>query len=471
MPNSTQLSLKKKAKIERAKREKAKRNAKRSLIDFVQYIKPDYTVVWFHRVIAEHLDKVLNGEIKKLMIAVPPQHGKSELSTRSFPAYVLGRDPNSMIAIASYSATIAEGFSANIQRRIDSDAYRQLFPEVKLPGRGEGKRTNQLFEIVGKNGYLMAVGRGGSLTSKTVDIGIIDDPLKDRAEAQSLTIREGLWGWYETVFETRLHNNSKQVVIQTRWDEDDLSGRLLERDGKYSPENPTGWHVISFPALKERDENAYDPRNEGEALWPQKHSQERMEKIQRDSPLTFNALYQQDPKPSKEAMVYPNWGECQSFPDCDTVFYGLDFGFSNDPTAIVKIGKVGNRLYLQEMCYETGLTNPDIAKRITDLGIKGAVYCDSAEAKSITELTRLGVFALPATKGPGSVNAGIDKLKTFEVYYTSSSPNIKKEVKKYQWIMQGSVATNEPIDAYNHLMDAIRYAVFTKYTKRRFAVA
>lgn len=471
MPNSTQLSLKKKAKIERAKREKAKRNAKRSLIDFVQYIKPDYTVKWFHRVIAEHLDKVFEGEIQRLMISVPPQHGKSELSTRSFPAYVLGRDPNSMIAIASYSATIAEGFSANIQRRIDSDAYRQLFPEVKLPGRGEGKRTNNLFEIVGKNGYLMAVGRGGSLTSKTVDIGIIDDPLKDRAEAQSLTIRESLWGWYETVFETRLHNQSRQVVIQTRWDEDDLSGRLLERDGRYSPENPTGWHVISFPALKEKDENAYDPRKEGEALWPEKHSRERMEKIQRDSPLTFNALYQQDPKPSKEAMVYPNWGECQSFPECDTVFYGLDFGFSNDPTAIVKIGKVNNRLYLQEMCYETGLTNDDIAERIKALGIQGTVYCDSAEGKSIEELKRLGIHALPATKGPGSVNAGIDKVKTFEVYYTTSSPNIKKEVKKYQWIMQGSIATNEPIDAYNHLMDAVRYAVFTKYTKRRFAAA
>lgn len=400
------------------------------------------------------------------MIFMPPQHGKTEISTRSFPAWVLGNSPDTKIAIASYSATIAEGFSLDIQRRIDSDPFRKIYPDVRLPERGEGKKTNELFEIVGKGGYLKAVGRGGSLTSKTVDIGIIDDPLKDRAEAQSLTIREGLWGWYETVFETRLHNNSKQVVIQTRWDEDDLSGRLLERDGRYSESNPNGWHVISFPALKEGDQNSYDPREKGEALWPEKHSRERMEKIQRDSPLTFNALYQQDPKPSKEAMVYPNWSECMEFPECDNVFYGLDFGFSNDPTALVKIGRVNDRLYLQEMCYETGLTNPDIATRIEKLGIDGSIYCDSAEQKSIEELKRLGIKAIPAIKGPGSVNAGIDKVKTFEVYYTASSPNIKKEVKKYQWIMQGSNATNEPIDAYNHLMDAVRYAVQTKYAKR-----
>lgn len=441
---------------------------------------------WFHKTICDTLDKFKKGEIKKLMVFMPPQHGKSELTTRTFPLYLLGQNPNTKIAIASYSATIASYFGDQLDRRMDNGLFRSVF-NVSLPVRGDGyKRNSEIIEIPNHEGYLLTVGRGGSLTSKSVDIGIIDDPLKDREEARSITIREKLWEWYTDVFETRLHNNSQQILIQTRWDQDDLAGRLLERDND--------WTVLTFPAIKEKDIKDYDPRKEGEALWPEKHSLDRILKVKEKSPITFNSLYQQDPKPSTEALIFGNWGEIDSFPDdCEVEFYGLDFGFTNDPTALVRIGKKNTRIFVHEEIYETGLINPDIARRLTiiherkvsqreselllDEGMtperakiqaqreisKPMVYADSAEQKSIEEIRRLGVNIIAATKGPGSLNAGIDKLKEYEVYYTSSSKNIKNEKNNYQWIMIGGKPTNDPVDDYNHAMDAIRYGIYTKY--------
>lgn len=446
-----------------------------SFIDFVVETNPNYVVKWFHEVIADKLQQVRERKIKKLMLFVPPQHGKSQLSSRFFPAYCLGKNPNEKICVASYSSTLAESFSADIQRIIETDEYKRIF-DIRLPSaRNEGKKTTEKFDIVGGSGYVKAVGRGGSLTGTAVDIGIIDDPLKDRLEAQSITIREGLWGWYKDVFETRLHNDSVQIVIQTRWHQEDLSGKLLERDGYYSEENKNGWEVVKFPAIREKDINSYDPRNTGDALWEERHSLERLEKIKQDSPITFNSLYQQDPKPSDEALVFPIWIECDVFPnDCQAEFYGLDFGFTNDPTALVKIGKINNRLYLQEIIYAHGLTNQQISERMQLLGVKknSEIFADSAEPKSIAELRRLGWNIKEAVKGKDSINAGISKLNEFEVYYTKSSVNIKNEIRNYQWIMQGNTPTNEPIDDFNHIIDAIRYGVYTKYGKpaRKFHI-
>lgn len=420
---------------------------------------------WFHKVIAEHLDLVLEGKIKKLMIFMPPQHGKSELSTRSFPAYALGKHPQLKLALASYNATLAEQFSNEIQRRMSSDEYKILFPETKLSEKkGEAIKTAEYFQTVGKGGYLRAVGRGGSLTGTAVDLGIIDDPLKDRQEAQSIIIKQQLWDWYTDVWETRLHNNSKQILIQTRWYDDDLAGRLLERDDD--------WTIIEFPAIKERAENNYDPREVGEALWEEKHSLERLLKVKKNEPFSFESLYQQNPKPSVESLIYHDWQPCEYFPkDAEVVFSGLDFGFSNDPTSFIRIAKLGNKLYLDEVIYQTGLTNADLVARIKSYPEKyGEIYCDSADPRSIEELKRAGLPAKKSIKGNDSVNAGISKLREYEVYYTRRSKNIKKEVDNYQWMMVGGKQINVPIDDFNHALDAVRYAVYTKYSKKKFKI-
>lgn len=462
-----------------------RRAARSSFSDYLEYIDPAYRRQWFHAVIAEKLQQVHRRDIQRLMIFMPPQHGKTSASTRTFPGWVLGHDPTAKIAVATYSATIAGRFNRDIKRRMESDAYRVLFPGTELGDRRSGYlNNNDIVEINGKPGFVYTVGVGGSLTSVSVDLGIIDDPIKDRADAQSPTIRENTWNWYTDVFETRLHNDSAQVLIQTRWHPDDLAGRLLIRDGIYSPVNPTGWVVVSFPALKTTAVNDYDTRPVGAALWPEKHSQAKVEKVRDDNPVTFNALYQQDPRPSPDALVFPDWIEIDEWPAHLLTQYGVggDFGFTNDPTAVVKVALDGKNLYLDELIYQTGLTNPEILNRLHALGVPATVESiwDSAEPKSIAELRsgtlldssagviRLsGINARKCEKGPGSIEAGISKLNEFRVHYTARSLNLKREMNNYQYVMHNGVSTNIPIGEYNHLMDATRSYVFTRFGRPR----
>lgn len=459
--------------------------ARRYFSRFVPFVKKDYSMQWFHETISNSLQSVFENKVQRLMLFVPPQHGKSELSTRSLPAWVLGKNPDEKIVVASYAASLASGFNRDIQRRIDSDEYRLLFQNTKLNGSnltsgatGGALRNSEIFEIVGRNGFVKTVGRGGGLTGTPVDLAIIDDPIKDREEAQSPKILETLWGWYVDVIETRLHNFSRVILIQTRWAEDDLAGRLLKRDGHYNAvSNPNGWVVLRFPALKTSDVNDYDSRPLDAALWPERHSWERLNKVRQTSTVTFNALYQQDPKPSTDALVFPKWSTVESFPlDCQSEFYVLDFGFTNDPTAVALCGILGRNLYVKELIYETGLTNQDILRRWHDLRLSTTVevYCDKAEPKSIAELKGgfrdiqtstfyKGINALPTIKGPGSIIAGINKLNDYRVFYTVGSVNLNYERNHYQWIMLDGKPTNVPIDRDNHLIDAIRGGVYTKY--------
>jgi phage terminase large subunit-like protein len=268
--------------------------ARRNFSDFVRYVFPNYSMQWFHQLICDKLTAFERGEIKKLMVFMPPQHGKSQLTTRLFPAYFLGKNPNAKTVVASYNSTLASRFNRDIQRVIDEQLYHDVFPNTLLNESNvvtisdSYLRNSEIFEIVGHKGFLKTVGRGGALTGTPIDLGIIDDPIKDRAEAMSETIRETLWSWYEDVFETRLHNDSQQILIQTRWHEDDLAGKLLKRDND--------WEIIVLEAIKEND-YPYDIREIGEVLWDEKHSLERITKVKETSPLTFNSLYQQNPKP------------------------------------------------------------------------------------------------------------------------------------------------------------------------------
>lgn len=390
------------------------------------------------------------------MLFVPPQHGKSELATRRFPAFILGKKPKSKIAICSYSAMLAMAFNRDIQRIIDDTKYHEVFPDtilnesnVSTDAHGSYLRNSDVFETVNFRGFVKTVGVGGSLTGTPIDIGIIDDPFKDREEAMSPRIRDKVWSWYTDVFETRLHNDSQQLIIMTRWHLDDLAGRILQRDNE--------WTVVSYPAIKEHD-NDYDPRAIGEALWPEKHSLERLEKIRETSPFTFNSLYQQNPKPSTQSLVFPEWSEYSEEPDGEPLI-GIDFGFSNDPTAICQVKIHKGNMYLRELLYESGLTNTPLDHKMKFLGLKQRrIVADCQEAKTIDEFKKERRYnIIPCVKGPGSINAGINWMKDFKIFIHKDSHNLKMEFSNYQYVMVGGESTNEPIDAYNHLIDAARY--------------
>lgn len=168
-------------------------------------------------------------------------------------------------------------------------------------------------------------------------------------------------------------------------------------------------------------------------------------------------------------LIYPNWRSIRDadFPKEDTMFGGLDFGYNNDPTAGVKLVRIANKIFCHELCYEPGLTPQRLHSLYKGVGFnrdKYPVYCEH-DGDMIKQLKRLGLYALGARKGPNSVNPGILKLGEYEVYYTESSKNIDYERKKYMWLLDKDTGkpTNEPSPIDNHLMDAIRYGVYTHF--------
>ena len=285
----------------------------RNLLSFTRYTLPSFIPAPFHVAYYEVLTRFAMGEIKKLMITMPPQHGKSEGATRRLPAFVLGQDPDKRIAIVSYNATKARKFNRELQRIMDDDRYYELFPQTLLAGQTsyqeQGKRSRNYArnadecEIVGYQGSFKTIGVGGSLTGEPVDMLIMDDLYKDAASAWSPVIRQNVADWYDTVASTRLHNDSQQLMVFTRWHMEDLAGRLLEQEGEYDPiDNPQGWTLISFPAIQNKPPSELDPRAEGEPLWPERHSLSKLLEIKERTPTVFESMYQQNPQPSQGLM-------------------------------------------------------------------------------------------------------------------------------------------------------------------------
>ncbi len=294
--------------------------ARNRLVNFSRYIQPDMHLEPFHVVYYTLLDLFAHGKIRKMIVQQPPQHGKSEGSSRKLPAFMLGLNPDTKICIGSYAATIAQDFNRDVQRIIDTDRYKTLFPGTFLSGSGTGTgevsgnylRNSDVIEMFGRKGSLRVVGRGGSLTSKTVDVSILDDVYKDYAEGNSPIIRDAAWKWYTTVVRTRLHNDSQELIVFTRWHDDDLIGRL-EKSGEriidvrqWSDLNeiPKGaWVRINFEGLKSGAPTEIDPRLPGEALWEKRHSREKLEAHKALDPVQFQCLYQGNPG-SAEGRLY-----------------------------------------------------------------------------------------------------------------------------------------------------------------------
>jgi len=300
--------------------EKLRREARVDLLKYTQATMPNFRPAEFHKRYYGVLTRFAYKDIRKLMVFMPPQHGKSEGSTRRLPSFMEGIAPDTKMAIISYSATKARKFNREIQRIMDSDAYRKIFPGTVLNGKGiasGGKwvRNADEFEVVEHSGSVKTVGVCGPLTGDPVDVLIIDDIYKDAKTAWSPITRDNISAWYDTVAETRLHNESQQLIVFTRWHQDDLAGHLLKEQGYYDPvTNPNGWVVVTYKAIKEGAPTEYDPREEGEALWPERHSLENLISRRKKNPVIFNSLYQQEPKPLEGLMYESGFREYEIIP-------------------------------------------------------------------------------------------------------------------------------------------------------------
>ena len=350
---------------------------------FAKAVRPSLTFAQFHIAYYNVLQAFAEGRVRRLIVTMPPQHGKSEASTRLLPAYMLGQNPDLRIAIASYSDTFAKKFNRDVQRVIDSDMYRVIFPQTTLNGTAKAdERTAYLrnaseFEIVGHRGGLKAVGRGGGLTGNAVDVAIMDDLYKDAMEGNSPTIREAAWEWYTSVVRTRLHNGSQELIVFTRWHEEDIIGELLKREPHrditaYSdlhdlPANT--WAVLNFEAIKEGERTEVDVRDKGVALWEERHSLESLEAKRRLDTHTFECMYQGHPA-SREGLLYSGFATYDTLPADDAII---------QRGAYVDTADTGDD-YLCAIAYVVALT-ADRTERI--IYVTDVVY--TQEAMEITE--------------------------------------------------------------------------------------
>lgn len=268
------------------------------LIAYAAYQWPGYKDAAHHRMIARKLEAVERGEIKRLMIFMPPRHGKSMLASEFFPAWYMGRNPDQYVVAATYGQDLADDFGRKVKGQIEDAAFQSIFPGVHLL---ENSRSVRRFHLNGEdggiehttkqNGAYYAVGVGGPLTGRGAHLLLIDDPVKDRETADSEIFRKRIRDWYTSTAYTRLMPGGRIVVIQTRWHEDDLSGWLLEEHAH------EGWEVLSLPALEH-----------GRALWPEQYPVDTLERIQRAvGPRDWSALYQQRPTPESGDYFKREW--------------------------------------------------------------------------------------------------------------------------------------------------------------------
>lgn len=433
--------------------------ARREFREFISLTKPDFFFNWHHEYCIKKMQLFAEGKIKNLMILLPTQTGKSEMATRRLPAYLLGINPDEKIGIASYSGSRASAFNLDIQRIIDSDMYKEIFPGTKLSNKRDNyKRTGSKFEIVGRQGSLEAVGVNGPFSGSSISTLILDDTTKDHREAVSIKRQSHLRFWWDSVAKTRLDNKSKIMLVNTRWDEDDLAGYIQKS-------NEFDFEMIIFPALKVNDNNPDDPREIGEALWEEKHSRARYEAQRLANPVVFEAIQQQNPGVPTDILVYPKpWHQIDEMPGYSR-FYGLDFGYSVSPDCLVECMVKDNRAYLREIFYNTGNDTDSLSNLIKVAGAEGGpIFCDKSQPRLIEDLKRKGINARPAIGGPGSLIAGILYLQSLDISLTADSTDAWLEKKKYQWPLgpdNKPLKGADPLDNFNHFMDAARYGIYS----------
>lgn len=257
-----------------------------------------YDAQRFHQVIAAALEEIEVGRFKRLIITVPPRHGKSLLAAKMFISWYAGRNPYSSVIFGTYNDNFAEDTGRAVRDLMTHPAHKQVFPLSRL--KDDSLAASRLQTSDG--GILAFVGRGGTTTGRGADVFVIDDPIKDAAEANSPTIRESCWTWFNRVVSTRLMTKAGGIVIiMTRWHEDDLVGRLIDPlNDFYDADEAVQWKLIDLPALALEDDAL--KRKPGEALWPQRFDADYFTGLQRRDPQGFSALYQG--RPSTEGGTF-----------------------------------------------------------------------------------------------------------------------------------------------------------------------
>lgn len=309
----------KQARLEKARREKARRN----VFGFTKYTFRRYkNENWHHRLTSDFIQRGIEREILRLMIFAPPRHMKTENMQRGF-SYALGNDHDLKMILTAYGGDKAHKISNQIKTNVNEDAFQKVFPD--FPGvRGMNKINN--WSLGGEHrGEVLAAGVNGPITGEGFNLGYIDDPVKTRAEAESPAYQDKTYEWYDETFLPRQDEIDSAIFItNTRWNRKDLCGQILAKDGiaTYNgqipadgcPEwngDPAGiWHILCLPAIMDNQawewRHPEDPRQIGDALWPQRFPLEFLEQFQRNK-YNWAAAYQQRPQPKGGNLINRAW--------------------------------------------------------------------------------------------------------------------------------------------------------------------
>lgn len=355
--------------IDAAKRLEIRRRARAYLLDYIVCTSPDYKLSLFAQQVCEALDRFLQevkaGKRPILILQAPPQHGKSEIVSRKLPAFVLGSEPSFRIAAASYSSSLADSMSLDVRRNLASPAHLKLFPVTSEKRKYTVNRNGEFTAPCGTGSYI-SDGIGGGFTGKPADIFIIDDPIKNNEEALSVVTKESVWNWYQSTCKTRMSKDSGQIIMATRWAEDDLSGRIIEQYAK----DPR-LTLLSFPAINLETEVGYNPSLPEGALVPELHPLSQLKELKNElSDYWWSALYQQSPKalggnvfkeigiqyywpkdlPEKWDMVIDSW-DC-TFKDTDGTDFVVGQKWGKRKTDSYLLVQVRNRMSFTKTCVE-----------------------------------------------------------------------------------------------------------------------
>jgi predicted phage terminase large subunit-like protein len=304
--------------------------ARRNLIPFCHHLMADFRSPAHIRAIADLLERAERGEVSRIIITMPPRHGKTRIISNLFPAWYFGRNPGSEVIFTTYNQDLAEDNGRYVKNTIASDEFKEVFPDVRIRNDSASARRFSTYQ----KGNYFAVGVGGPLTGRGAKLLIIDDPLKNREEAESSSIRQALIDWYTSTAYTRLAPGGIVIIVQTRWHTEDLAGVALKQDHE-------GWVHLDLPAILDERAASFLGREPGTALWPEQFDLDTLLRTKKSVPARdWASLYMQSPVSQggniiKRSQVQ-DWTDPEP-PYCDFIVASFDTAFgtkaTNDPTA------------------------------------------------------------------------------------------------------------------------------------------
>ena len=289
-------------------------------LEFVNHVWPSFIAGSHHKIFAEKLERVARGELKRLIVNMPPRHTKSEFASYLFPAWVMGRSPHTKIIQATHTAELAVGFGRKVKNLLDSEIYRDVFPDMELArdAKASGRwSTNE-------GGEYYAVGVGGALAGRGANLCIIDDPVSEQ-DALSPTALDNIYEWYTSGPRQRLQPGGSIIIVMTRWSIRDLTAKVLQKQAEGGADQ---WEVVEFPAIFPDTDNV---------LWPEFWSREELEGVRASIPVSkWNAQYLQNPTAEEGAIIKREWWnvwEADAPPPCDYIIQSYDTAFTKSERA------------------------------------------------------------------------------------------------------------------------------------------